>query len=81
MSGLISSLRIENTATHAIVWIWTRGGMSGQITVGLEDVDALIDRLRPEKVTWVDKVQWIGEPQVRRLETVCDGKPEWKEGA
>jgi hypothetical protein len=54
--NLITSLRIEPLKLHASVWIWTRGGLSGQLTVRLEDVDALIDRLQPDRTEWVEPI-------------------------
>jgi hypothetical protein len=50
----ITLVRVEPRGTHATIWLWTDGGLSGQLTVRREDIDAMIDRLRPEKVEWRD---------------------------
>jgi len=46
---LVSTVRVERRGSHAIIRIWNRGGLAGQLVVAVEDAHAFVTRLKGTK--------------------------------
>jgi len=44
-SPLVSSIKISYRGSHAILRIWNRGGLAGQLVIPVEDVYLFVERI------------------------------------
>jgi hypothetical protein len=40
--GVVSSVRVIFTGSHAKIAVWNRGGLAGELVVNAEDADAMV---------------------------------------
>ena len=45
----ISSIRVTESPSHWRIEVWNRGGKAGELVVGAEDGQTVVDRLLPPK--------------------------------